>query len=330
MILKRLVNPRLITMLNPNPNASQSQRASIFQEGLKQVCDLWYIKFNITASGLCRPKWIADKNDIGRVGTPLENYHKSIFTSLQFQLPDKAEKPMDRYDFRKAAENLDGSADLSAQLFCCLLRAVGVEARLVFSLQPLGLNASAEPPSNRTPSSGKTTLYAASTDDEADTSPNAAQSLPSPAARIAGATLTPQRIRRFGQARAGPSTPVDLGKPPPGLTASKSKKVQRPLHPIFWVEAFNPAYQKWIAVDAVSTKTVGRPSRLEPALSDQKNCLTYAIAFEEDGHAKDVTCRYAKAFNAKTRKMRVESTDGGMRWLKKALKLFTRYALMVC
>ena len=48
------------------------------------------------------------------------------------------------------------------------------------------------------------------------------------------------------------------------------------------------------------------------------------IAFEEDGLARDVTHRYTKAFTAKTRKLRVENTDNGTTWLRKALKLFRR------
>jgi hypothetical protein len=43
-------------------------------------------------------------------------------------------------EFREAAKQLKGSRDLGAQLFTALLRALGVETRLIFSLQPLGFN----------------------------------------------------------------------------------------------------------------------------------------------------------------------------------------------
>lgn len=42
--------------------------------------------------------------------------------------------------FRAAAKELKGSRDFGAQLFTALLRALGIEARLIFSLQPLGFN----------------------------------------------------------------------------------------------------------------------------------------------------------------------------------------------
>src|SRR5271154_4908237 len=41
-------------------------------------------------------------------------------------------------EFRAAAKELKGSRDFGAQLFTALLRGLGVETRLVFSLQPLG------------------------------------------------------------------------------------------------------------------------------------------------------------------------------------------------
>ena len=44
---------------------------------------------------------------------------------------------MQKADFRDSAQQREASRDVGAQLFCTLLRAVGVDARLVCSLQPL-------------------------------------------------------------------------------------------------------------------------------------------------------------------------------------------------
>lgn len=52
--------------------------------------------------------------------------------------------------------------------------------------------------------------------------------------------------------------------------------------------------------------------------------MSYVIAFENDGTARDVTTRYVKAYNAKTRKNRVEITKGGEIWWRKVLELFDR------
>ena len=52
--------------------------------------------------------------------------------------------------------------------------------------------------------------------------------------------------------------------------------------------------------------------------------MTYVVAFEDDGSARDVTRRYVKAYNAKTRKGRVEVTKGGERWWQKVMKMYRR------
>ena len=51
---------------------------------------------------------------------------------------------MQKLDFREAASKLEGSRDVGAQLFCAMLRAAGIEARLVCSLQLLPFTAAAK------------------------------------------------------------------------------------------------------------------------------------------------------------------------------------------
>ena len=109
----------------------------------------------------------------------------------------------------------------------------------------------------------------------------------------------------------------------------KPKKIHHAAYPVYWVEAFNSAVQKWVTVDPLSTSTVDKPDKLEPPLSYQQSILSYVVAFEEDSVAKDITRKYAKAYNAKTRRSRVESTEGGTKWWKKALKVFKRGTILV-
>jgi xeroderma pigmentosum group C-complementing protein len=47
--------------------------------------------------------------------------------------------------------------------------------------------------------------------------------------------------------------------------------------------------------------------------------MSYVVAFEDDASARDVTRRYTKAFNGKTRKYRVENTRSGEKWWNDAL-----------
>ena len=97
---------------------------------------------------------------------------------------------------------------------------------------------------------------------------------------------------------------------------------------MFWVEVFNPATLKWIPVDPLVTRTIGKATKFEPPASDGENSMSYVIAFEEDGYAKDVTRRYAKAYNAKTRRSRVDCTKGGDKWWKRVARMYhTSYKL---
>lgn len=93
---------------------------------------------------------------------------------------------------------------------------------------------------------------------------------------------------------------------------------------MFWVEAFNEAVQKWIPVDPLVTKSMAKSFKFEPPSSDPHNCMSYVVAFEEDASARDVTRRYAKAFNAKTRKLRVECTKNGERWWQRVLEFYEK------
>ena len=109
------------------------------------------------------------------------------------------------------------------------------------------------------------------------------------------------------------------------LTSSAQRRSLSPIqYPVFWVEALNVASQKWVSVNPFGDSSVCRPSTLEPPLSYGLNSLTYVIAFNKDGSAKDVTRRYAKTYNAKTRKHRIESTPDGELWWMRTMRVYRR------
>lgn len=101
----------------------------------------------------------------------------------------------------------------------------------------------------------------------------------------------------------------------PERTTPKKKKIVESPYPIFWVEVYSPSTAKWIPLDPIVRNTIDKPKTgFEPPASDRLNSMSYVIAFEDDGSAKDVTRRYAQWYNAKTRRQRVESTKGGDQW----------------
>ncbi|KAK5110000.1 hypothetical protein LTR62_006367 [Meristemomyces frigidus] len=291
--LKSVLSPKTKLYLRANFRESQFDRNRMFVEGLQQAVEAFKGAYRVTASGIHRASWLSEDDA---------------------RKDDWDVEPMDRSDFIRASKRLEGSQDTGNQLFCALLRAVGVKARMVCSLQTLSI----------APNSSKTTpikpvkrrIYASDAASEADhtASDGSTDDLGVKSSRTIG--KIPSARRRLGQ----PGFSVEATAPP----QERPKPVRTLAYPVFWIEAFNAAHQKWIAVDPIVTTTVAKPSKFEPPSSYPLNQLTYVLAFESDGSARDVTRRYAKAYNAKTRRQRVESTENGSAWLRKALRIFRR------
>lgn len=293
-IMGRMVDKRMRSYLNPKTNDTQFQRNRSFIDGLEQAKAAFKAEFRITKSGMARPRWPVDSGE---------------------EVPSSGGEPMDLADFATGAKDLEGSQDTGNQLFCAMLRAAGVETRLVCSLQTLPF--ANPPPKASTPvRKKKPAVFAIAS----DTDPNLSDASASDGGVSSSAAVgkIPSVRRRLGQPSFAAS---------PKVAAPKEKKIPiRTLsYPVYWVEAFNEAHQKWVPVDPMVTNTVNKSTKIEPPLTYDLNQMLYVVAFEEDGVARDVTRRYAKAFNAKTRRQRVESSgEDGAKWLKAALRLFRR------
>ena len=119
-VLKNVLTRKTIAYLNPEESKSQFQRSRSFIDGLTQASDVFRADFKTTARGMSKPLW-AD----------------SAETLALLQPPQDIDLPMQKSDFLAAAGKLKGSRDVGAQLFCAMLRAAGVDARLVCSMLPL-------------------------------------------------------------------------------------------------------------------------------------------------------------------------------------------------
>jgi xeroderma pigmentosum group C-complementing protein len=291
--LRKLVPPKTLLNLVPNPDLTQYSASKRFIDGMNELKVLWNKRFKLTAQGMYKPKWAEADADV----RPFSDF-------------DDLDDPMDKDDFRKAAHTLQGSQDVGTQLFCALLRGIGIEARLVCSLQPLPFASSAQPSTPQKTNAPKNNIVV----DPYNKQDGAASSK--------AKAVTPSRPKKLSRLeRVMGERHAVLNKT--GVAPQRQKAYHTP-YPVYWVEAFNAAHQKWVAIDTHSTFTVNSPEKLEPPLSHVQNSLTYAVAFEEDYTAKDVTRRYAKAYNAKTRKFRVECTPHGADWWRKTIKFFAR------
>ncbi|KAI7208819.1 Rad4-domain-containing protein [Hortaea werneckii] len=300
-----LLNAKTTSLLNPKTSDSQFVRNRAFMAGLEQAAEVFKERFNVNSSGMRKARWAEDGDEA----------------------TDQVDvEPMDRSDFIRASKRLKGSQDIGNQLFCALLRAAGVDARIVCSLQPLPFASSTAKPSN-TPQKKppKSVVLAIASDTDPD-KPSASEASDNSIATSRTIGKIPSARRRLGQPSFNTS-PASTAAP---RATEKKPPVRRLAYPVFWVEAFNEAHQKWIPLDPIVTGTIAKPSKLEPPAAYEFNQLSYAIAFEPDGAARDVTKRYAKAFNAKTRRSRVESSgEEGVRWWKKTMRFFQRRGLVL-
>ncbi|KAL6233135.1 hypothetical protein BDW75DRAFT_232235 [Aspergillus navahoensis] len=275
------------SQLNPPEEKPQHTRSAMFLDGLNQAGDLFFRKFKITKPGLRRAHWANNPDSLKRRTEAIIS-DAEVFLSID--------------DFRTQAKAMQGSRDFGAQLFCALLRSVAVEARLVCSLQPL-------------PFSGAMQLLSKPEPEPIVISSDEPDSLTDGPARD---EAKPAPIRRIGRPGFKPTQVQSITTFPSRPARSESS------YPVFWVEAFNEAFQKWVVIDPMVTKTLAKPHKLEPPTTDLYNLLSYVVAFEDDASAKDVTRRYTRAFNAKTRKLRVESTKNGEAWWKRVLHFFEK------
>ncbi|KAL3421838.1 DNA repair protein [Phlyctema vagabunda] len=301
-ILKPLLTKKMTTFLRPKSDLSQFGQAESLKRGLDQVNIMWRTTFHITRRGLRRPLW-ADEEE------HLQNY----------KLPEDADPPFEKSDFKAAAKALKGSRDLGVQLYCALLRSAGVDARLVCSLQPLTFTSGGPAMPKSSAQKKKKPVVESSNTVEM----NAANfHFATPGESSSASPLSARRRLGHPSAAAYQFAETQTPSRPPPIP--KSKEIHESAFPVFWVEVLDEAHQKWFPVDPLVTETIAKPRAFEPPAADRENNMSYVVAFEDEGSARDVTRRYAKAYNAKTRRNRVESTDRGERWWKLAMKPYSR------
>lgn len=228
-------------------------------------------------------------------------------------------------DFRAAARDCRGSRDVGAQLFTALVRAIGLEARMVTNLQVLGFgwsrfeDAEPEPEIEET---GNASL-------KGNAQRKAESLTPSSAVSHDQSLTTPQKSKRNGGAAVkgthlangtrSTSTHGDtdmlkleysdsddddsvvelavVSKRPPPV-----KKYDTDLeYPHYWTEVLSPVTRKYLPVDPVVKFIIATNRELTEAFEPRgakadksRQVMAYIIGFNHDGTAKDVTVRYLK------------------------------------
>ncbi len=287
---------------------------------MQALSSWWRQRFCITAPGL--RKW--GYMSLERLDRLIKSHLLDGYDSARF---GECIKTLE--EFRQCAEKCHGSRDVGAQLFTALLRGLGLESRMVASLQCLGLGWSkseeAEPEeptkSQRTPST-VTTQKAASMRDGAV----APAKVPgTPQERVAMRT---GQQSAFGEgdlkleyADTDDESVVEMQMTP--QRPHKRKPIDADLvYPLYWTEILSPVTRKYLPVDAIVRNTVATNRDLveqfEPRCARSRQILAYVVGFSPDGTAKDVTVRYLKraVFPGKTK---------GFRYPVKRTPIYNRY-----
>ena len=294
---------------------------------LKILAAYWKKRFSITAPGLRK---------IGYASTAVRQWQIRSFQNDKHDPKKHGEKIESLSEFRKLARKCEGSRDVGAQLFTALLRGIGIESRLVASLQPSGFGwTKNEQAESRIP--GKAIGHesedsSSDVSDELGRSASVKQSSTNSGKRKGQSHEGRQTTRCKGKGHS--RDPVDLDtssseesalpeldeafviEAPSATPVRKLPQYDRDLpFPIYWTEIVSPINSVVIPVSPlVLSNPVASTSEILSAFEPRgaraekaKQVMAYVVAYSSDGSAKDVTTRYLKRqlWPGKTRGVRI-------------------------
>jgi xeroderma pigmentosum group C-complementing protein len=287
---------------------------------MRALSAYWKKRFRITAPGLRKLGYMS----LAVLDDELRNFSKDPHDSERH-----GERICDVAEFRSCAKACQGSRDLSAQLFTALLRGLGLEARIVVSLQPVGFGWSKNEDAVEQPKEQHDVAEDHEmTDSEGDmkdkkdgmkdaSSRKQAKSAPKKITKVSSNKTARSTVRAsdpkdapidVSDSEVGPSdddiddesSVVDVT--PNTLRRGPSKSYENDIPPNYWVEVLSPVTNTYYAVNPLN---VGNPVATNPKLlaafeprgaksEKAKQVMAYIVGFSPDGTAKDVTVRYLR------------------------------------
>ncbi|KAH7062953.1 Rad4 transglutaminase-like domain-containing protein [Paraphoma chrysanthemicola] len=260
---------------------------------LRYLAAYWKSKFKITAPSLRKRGYLSPTSLEAEINAWRQSpRHADTF----------GERIEDLESFREVARKCEGSRDVGEQLFTALLRGLGIEARMVVSLQPAGFGFSqaeegkpknldklkdapkdlAEPtPAQETPSKGKLPQRAATRNKQ-------------------GSVVIDLAEDSDLSSVISISSDTDDAKPAKKSPKRRNYSEELP-YPTYWTEAISHLTHTPVSVSPLPRAIIASPSAPDKlqdfyargaAADKAKQVLAYLIAFSSDGTAKDVTTRY--------------------------------------
>ncbi len=294
---------------------------------MKVLSAFWKKKFRITAPGLRKQ---------GYKPLPVLETEVAAFKKGKLSPENYGERVDNIEDFREHAKRCEGSRDLGAQLFTALLRGLGLEARMVTNLQPIGFGWSKSEDAT-TKKKGKVVddgedlshAQRSSGDESADSQDEVATKNLSSRHKSKPSTTKTSAPGRKTETHKNVATVLsddssdlsnlsDEDRSVVDITPAKrpTKLYDKDLpFPIYWTEVLSIISNRYVPVDPLilPQPVATSPDILatfEPrgAKADKaKQVLAYVVAFSADGTSKDVTVRYLKRhmWPGKTKGMRI-------------------------
>lgn len=286
---------------------------------LNRLSSYWKKRFTITAPGLRK---------IGFMSLPrIDEEIKSNRAEYDFER--HGERIENKDSFKELAKEHDGSRDVGAQLFTALLRGLGLEARMVVSLQPVGFGWSkneeaVERKEKKIIPKEPDLQTSDDSDDEGSVSSLKGKTAIKPKQRAPRSKEAKVTSHVSGNSKLGKGTkdlPIDLSdaeqnddddgeademlvdaSPSRRQRKQPSKVYEKDLAPNYWIEVLSPVTNIWVPVNpfAPSDPVATNPELLlgfEPRgakAEKAKQVMAYLVGFASDGTAKDVTVRYLK------------------------------------
>ncbi|WVF68799.1 hypothetical protein IAT40_003571 [Kwoniella sp. CBS 6097] len=337
----------------PSRFPDRAQRSRLFFDALQSLVTWWsqsFFDISDPTIGLRTRPW----DEIQEIIDQLPKLTRADLTPGHF-ISDTKEKSKERQDtldqmsigsgeeklrsvnsLMKKALQQEGSRDVSAQLFVSLARSCGLGARLVVSLQPVPWRAE-KVVHKKKPGAGRGGRSLASrqgmgpeSDGEDDEDEDEFEEVPMPGSeekKTPKSNVRAAGVRRMQDPadlyRLRPSKPAPPKVGTPSKRRPKTKQDLTDQPPVFWAEVFSRSDQRWIPVDPVRG-TIRKKNHFEPSTDSGPIRLLYVVAFEEDGHARDVTFRYTKNFGAKTVKLRVPAKKDEPDWWETVIGFLQR------
>nr|POE54482.1 dna repair protein rhp42 [Quercus suber] len=284
---------------------------------LKVLASYWRKRFTITTPGLRKQGY----KSLRRLQFEVKEWQK------QHDDPEEhGERIENEKQFLKLAEECEGSRDVGAQLFVALLRGLGIEARMVANLQPIGFGWSKAEEADPKRPKREVAVEKFKPESAASTKPRGETTVHKPGSGLP--TKNPKRT----SSRGNKGKPINIDDSDSSLTELDSepdvkdegdtdsddssiiditpsipkrkpnKKYDYDLaFPSYWIEACSTVSNKYIPVDPIVLSTIGSNEDLIQSFEPRgkkaeiaKQVMCYTIAYSSDGSAKDVTIRYLK------------------------------------